>query len=367
MDVFISSLITGYEEHRAAAAEAIETLGHRIVRAEDFAATSSTPQQACLAGVRASDVVVLLVVDRYGAVQESGLSATHEEYLEARETKPVLVFVQSGVDRDDRQQQFLDEVQAWTTGHFRAGFDSVDGLRSAVTRALHELELARSTGPVDEEEMVARARDMLGIGRSGRGEARLVLAVACGPYQQVIRPADIEATELSRALQQEAMFGSHAVLDPESATSVVVRGSALHLEQERGAVLVDESGALRIVQPARPVDGRTGAVIPALIEEEIVDGLRRALRFAGWTLARVDPVERLTDVVPIVALADAGYMPWRTRAEQQASPGTATMGMGDNAEEPVMLTPSRRHRQALIHDADRIAEDLMALLRRSRR
>jgi hypothetical protein len=39
------------------------------------------------------------------------------------------------------------------------------------------------------------------------------------------------------------------------------------------------------------------------------------------------------------------------------------MGVSDPS---VTLTPTTRHRQALIHDADRIAEDLVALLRRTR-
>jgi hypothetical protein len=60
--VFISSLISGYEPYRTAVVEAVETLGHQVLRAQDFPATPGTPQQACLAGVRESDLVVLLIV-----------------------------------------------------------------------------------------------------------------------------------------------------------------------------------------------------------------------------------------------------------------------------------------------------------------
>jgi hypothetical protein len=100
--------------------------------------------------------------------------------------------------------------------------------------------------------------------------------------------------------------------------------------------------------------------IPSLIEEEVTDSLVHALRFAGWLLDRVDPVRRLTDVVVIVG---AGYMPWRTRAEHAASPHAAVMGPGGD-DATVTLTPPRRHRQALTHDADRMAEDLTTLLHR---
>lgn len=47
-------------------------------------------------------MVVLLVGERYGQPQESGLSPTHEEYEEARERKPVLTFVQRGARREVR-------------------------------------------------------------------------------------------------------------------------------------------------------------------------------------------------------------------------------------------------------------------------
>lgn len=57
--VFISSLIGGQEEYRNAAEEAIAVLGHQAIRAEQFPASAATPQQACLAGVREADVVIL--------------------------------------------------------------------------------------------------------------------------------------------------------------------------------------------------------------------------------------------------------------------------------------------------------------------
>jgi hypothetical protein len=67
-----------------------------------------------------------------------------------------------------------------------------------------------------------------------------------------------------------------------------------------------------------------------------------------------------------VQLAGAGYLPWRTRDEHHASPHAAAMRRGD-ADPVVLLIPARRHRRALTHDAERIASDLVALLRRQQR
>src|SRR5688500_8672162 len=97
MRVFVSSLISGMEPLRRAARDAVAALGHQPVMAEDFGARVSSAQVACLDGIRQADVVVLILGDRYGTVQPSGLSATHEEYRDAKGQKPVLAFVQDGV------------------------------------------------------------------------------------------------------------------------------------------------------------------------------------------------------------------------------------------------------------------------------
>jgi Domain of unknown function (DUF4062) len=103
--------------------------------AEDFAASSATPQQACLAGVRWAEAVILLLGGRYGDRQASGISPTHEEYREARERCPVLIFVERGAAYEPDQHEFLREVQGWTTGHYTASFSDADELRDAVTSA----------------------------------------------------------------------------------------------------------------------------------------------------------------------------------------------------------------------------------------
>ncbi|QBI18887.1 DUF4062 domain-containing protein [Egibacter rhizosphaerae] len=243
MDVFISSVVGGYEAYRDAAADAVATLGHRVVRAEDFPATPGTPQQACLEAARQSDVVVLLLGSDYGAPQASGLSATHEEYREARERRPVLVFVESDVERDPAQEEFLREVQAWTAGHFRGAYSSTDELKKAVTRALHEHELATSAGPVDEGQLIARVHELLSGERGSTGQPVMSVAVAGGPEQQVVRPAELEDPTLARDLQREALFGAHPVLDAAEGTQAHARGHTLRLEQPTASVAVDEAAA----------------------------------------------------------------------------------------------------------------------------
>jgi hypothetical protein len=161
------------------------------------------------------------------------------------------------------------------------------------------------------------------------------------------------------------MFGDYAVLDSSKATSTKIRQGALLLEQESASLMVNEAGSIRIVQPANTdvSTNRFSAGISALIEEDLTAALVRSIRFAGWLLDRIDPLHRVTDVVPAAQVGGAGYMPWRTRAEHAASPTSATIQSRSDVAS-VTLTPARKHRQSLVHDAARIAEDLIVLLRR---
>jgi hypothetical protein len=112
MKVFISSLIAEFEDIRAAAASAIRSLGHEPVTAENFDAGLVSPRVACLQGVREADLIVLILGEAYGAVQAtSGLSATHEEWREAKDRRPVIAFVQEGIAREPLQDEFVREVQ----------------------------------------------------------------------------------------------------------------------------------------------------------------------------------------------------------------------------------------------------------------
>jgi hypothetical protein len=363
MRVFISSVVGGFEEQRRAAVDAVTVLGHEPITVEQFAASSSTPQQACLAGVREADLVVLILGERYGEPQPSGLSPTHDEYREARDRKPVLVFVEADVDPEPDQRIFITEVEGWATGHFRSSFSSVSDLRAAVTRGLHEHELAQSSGAVDENEMLERAHALVPSAR-GMSGGELVVVVTGGPHQQVIRPAEIEDPDLARDLQREALFGDHSVLDPSEGTDVAVQGDALVLGQRSASVLLDQVGSIRIVQPLGSSE-RDRMSLPAIIEEDVTQALAESLRFVGWLLDRIDPVRRLTDVVVVASTTGASYMAWRTRAEHDRSPNAGSMG-GGSADIDVTLSPPRRHRQALVHDADRLAQDLAVLLRRQR-
>lgn len=360
MNVFISSVIGSLEEARDAAARAIRTLGYEPRRSEDFGARPDTPQQACLAGVREADVIVLILGARYGDAQESGLSATHEEYREAKERKPIMVFVQDGVEPEAAQASFIAEVQAWNSGQFTVSFQTTEDLQQAVTRALHEFTVARSSVALDVDALLREAERLV-PGESDVREASICIVVTGGPVQQILRPAELEDESLSDRFMQEAMFGPLCVFEKGAATKRDVKGDQLVLSQDGASVRVTELGSVVIVMSAAE---RSPDHSFALIEEHVRARIARAVLAAAGILDSIDPVQRISDVVLVLGLLGAGYMGWMMSSEVAASRGS-WMTSSAGARVLVHLAPPNRRRAALKQDTDRLVDDLIVLLRRS--
>jgi hypothetical protein len=371
MKIFVSSLISGFEPYREAARSAITTLRHEAVIAEEFGAQPNSPQIACLRGVRSADLVILILGENYGSVQgTSGVSPTHEEFLEARDIKPVLAFVQEGVTRDAQQADFVSEVQGWQQGYFRGGFKSPEELKDLVTRAIHDYQLAHATAPLDIEALKQSAIGLLPKNRNGNSVElpMLILAVAGGPLQRILRPAELEQQKLVNTLHQRALFSEPRLFDSTKGMESGIEESALFLEQDRGAgIRLDERGALVVRLPLeepirRKHSGFTGF---ALIQEIVVEKLTAAIAYADWALEQIDPTQRLTHVALAARINASDHMGWRTQAEDDASPNSITMGFGGNDEKPPVSVDLPR--AALRFDAARLAEDLMVPLRRQRK
>ena len=367
MKIFISSLISGFAPQRKAARVAITTLRHEPVMAEDFGALPTSPQIACLQGLRQSDMVVLILGDSYGAVQSSGLSATHEEYREARQTKPVLAFVQQGVSPDPQQAAFIAEVQGWEGGLYRGGFNDPADLQAGVIRALHDNAVASVVGAVDPDELSRRAAALIpGENRNMSSPASLDIAMAGGPTQRILRPAEIEAPELADSILQTALFGPDQILDRALGNEVALAGGALSIVQDRGGSLrLDEQGSLLLRLPLDS-NNRQGGIdmggMMVLVEEVIQARLSTAIGYAAGVVELIDPTQRVTDVAIATRISGAEYRSWRSRAQHAASPGSVTVGIAGNRETGPVVAVQRR--AALRLDRARLIEDILVPLRR---
>ncbi|HEX7890778.1 MAG TPA: DUF4062 domain-containing protein [Ramlibacter sp.] len=368
MKIFVSSLISGFEALRAAARSAILALGHEPVMAEDFGAKSISPQVACLQGLRSADLVVLILGERYGALPPgSQVSPTHEEYLEARGAKEILLFVQEGVTPEPAQAALLREAQGWRGGLFRAGFRSPEELRDAVTRAIHKFELAHAAAPLNASELRQTASAMLTerVRDDSQGRSRVRFSLAAGPKQQVLRPAELEAESLVDAVHQYAMFGATKLFDRSSGVEVRMNSDTLVIKQENGASLqLDEQGGVAIALPLEREASRSrgfSGVMLGIVEESVLRELTNAIAFADWVLDKIDPTQRVTHVALAARIESSDFMAWRTQAEQDANPNSGTMRMSPAPEKPVCADCPRG---ALKFDARRLAEDLLVPLRR---
>ena len=366
MKVFISSLITGMEPARAAAKVAIETLGHQATMAEDFGAMPQTPQVACLDGVRKAGAVVLMLGQRYGAVQPSGLSATHEEFREAHDRCPVLAFVEEGATPEPKQAEFLREVQAWDSGLFRASFASTADLDRKVVQALHRLELASAAAPFDARELLGRTLAAFPDERGSQGTV-LAVSVAGGPGQAILRPSRIEDPALAETLEKEALYGSGRLF---------LRGGGTEAKLDEGALVIEQAGARWRVGRSIRLDAQGGVLVrstietesgglPVILVETLQERLAVSIRYAVWILDQVDPTQKLSHLA--VAARLTGGFGMRTRSEHLASPHSMSMGSYGNDHKPVHLSPGPLPRPALAQGSEAVVDDLMTLLRRQRR
>jgi nucleoside 2-deoxyribosyltransferase len=165
--IFISSVVRGYEHYRATARKAVELLQHTPGISEYFPAQPQSSEAACMAEVKASDVVVLILGAEYGYETPSGRSVTQQEYHHARAlNKPVLAFLEN-VEATGKQKAFRQQVSDYTNGLFRESFSTEAELYDGIIKALHLLKQQQSTP--DEQEFVDRlkSREKEGGGFSG--------------------------------------------------------------------------------------------------------------------------------------------------------------------------------------------------------
>ena len=156
--IFISSVISGFEEYRNAARNAIELMGDKPVMCEDFGARPYSSEMACISEVEASDIYLLILGDKYGYIGSNGESVTQMEFHAAKAAgKPILAFIQDG-PKEDLQDDFRKEVEHFATGFFRGIFQTPADLKDNIVKSLRQLTQAQHALPKEAfEEKINRA------------------------------------------------------------------------------------------------------------------------------------------------------------------------------------------------------------------
>jgi Domain of unknown function (DUF4062) len=152
--VFISSVRRGLEDERDYLPALLKASGHQPRRFEDFSAQPVPSRDACLAGVEAAEVYLLLLGQHYGEpLPDTGKAPTEEEFTVAkRRGMTVLVFRKTGDTADERQRDFIARVGEYQRGRFWKEFRDNGDLAVAVLDALREV--AEEAAPLRWEPAV---------------------------------------------------------------------------------------------------------------------------------------------------------------------------------------------------------------------
>ncbi|MFN8109580.1 MAG: DUF4062 domain-containing protein [Thermoleophilia bacterium] len=310
--VFISSAMTGLSEERRAAMAAITRMGwswhvsertvpYILIRADD------------LETIHRADVFVLILGGRYGA--EDGRSPCETEYDEAVELgKPILVFVQDGVERDHPQERFLARVSSgWGGGRFRVHFTTPDGLGREIVQALNVWRQQHDVGADELSERVSRLIDLppwLDWASRGRNGACLVVV----PGETILAisaealTADVLPGVLGDVLREHGMVAPGTIFtDAYSADGVQVTQRGPGHTQERVALALCINGAIIMEGPvAGTAASGTRMLDPTRISAFVAAGLRIAS--AAW--GRLDDPPNPVLVGLQLAVANADGLPY---------------------------------------------------------
>lgn len=184
MKVFVSSVVGGFEQYRAAARKAITLLGHTPVMCEDFGARPYSSQHACMTEIDQADAVVLILGANFGYETDTGESVTQQEFRRAKTTgKPILAFLET-VEMEERQRAFSREVSDYLDGLFRLTFSDQHELSDGIVQGLNQLSLSRKA--ISEQEFVQRLQQKDGNGRRGGYDHEARLEVAFLPQPEIL-------------------------------------------------------------------------------------------------------------------------------------------------------------------------------------
>lgn len=232
--VFISSVISGFEAERQAVRTAVESLRLEPIMAErDFGAKPYSSQEACLDGVRQSDVYVGIFGPRYGYVAASGKSATEEEFIEARaQGKPILCFVMRG-EKESQQQVFLDHIGGYEEGYFFEPFESAEALTHLAVRSLNDLVNQPGISTLDLEGIVGHL-DRHTWGSPRQPANGTWLGAVIFPLRQgetYLSSLTLDDVGVQDHLLLPARFGKSRLLDQELGATTQVHSKSLSFEQ----------------------------------------------------------------------------------------------------------------------------------------
>lgn len=155
--VFVSSVIGGMTEERAAAVRGVGAVGAIPVVFEEFGGRDDDPEAAYVSEVASSDIYLGILGERYGVPAPSGYGATHAEYNEAQQRGLRVSVWTTTADMDGRQQDFRDEVRVF---HTTGSYEGPNELERKIEARLREIAAAALTPWVKVGDSIVRASSL---------------------------------------------------------------------------------------------------------------------------------------------------------------------------------------------------------------
>jgi hypothetical protein len=221
--VFISSVMAGMTDLRAAVAQAVSRIGAEPVWFENFGGRDDEAEAAYLGEVASSTVYVGIFGAAYGRLLKSRLSATHEEFREAERCNlSISGWTERSAHFDGDQVRLVDEVRLF---HTTGGYRSADDLAQSVAHRLQDMAAADLSPWVLLDDLVFRARTIRDDGRTVILEATVRNPAVASALEQ-LRPGDWTKKERRLTYNGRSLRvrirSIHTTASSRTATQVVV-------------------------------------------------------------------------------------------------------------------------------------------------
>ncbi len=374
--VFVSSVIEGFADYRAAARDGIEAAGAEPVMVnEDLASQGASSRNACLDAIESSDCVLSIVGERGGWTTPSGRLVVEEEFEHARVCSlPILAFIQETA-RDAGADRFVRRISDYVDGMFRTKFQTPADLRWQVERAVRgKLE---TMSPRSEEE-----RDLSSFfapeWRSAGGATTLRLVLEPERQEEVVDPVKLGSPDFRDRLLELGHERNVRLFSPWHSKSAELEGAALVIEQggtnsrHRG----EDNIRLELVESGRVlldgnVTGRSRAGTADSVRdtfvveiESVEERIASFFRFSAALYTEIDRHQRHARFYYNVGLRGLGY-----RSLERGRQSRESYSPRMTSPDAVAAFPTSRvlSRAALVNDASDVIVRVIALLERAAR
>jgi hypothetical protein len=309
--VFISSVINGLEDIRAAASAGVESSGFRAVMAESAGASPASAQRSFLDLVARSDIYLLLLGPRYGERGESGFSPTEDEFQEANRRRKPIIALRQNVEMEPEQLAFLERVRGgWERGRLYDTFDGADDVALKVVRALTN---ARELGNVEELAPQAQQRAAAlahgdpagGFGRHGSTARVALVPLLDGLLLDEVALDDATLATRLADLARTQRLVPHELGLKTQVTRAGVTLSAVEPERRGGASIVVGSDGAVVVEGSVAGEDPHGFGSSRIDPGRLDDLVSSAASYALSAWEEIDPRDEVQHVAVAIGIPDA--------------------------------------------------------------